>query len=54
MRIRVMKAAEDLGYQPNAIARSLISNRSNMIGIVMADVRNPFYPAVLDIFVPQL
>ncbi len=54
MRARIMKAAKNLGYQPNAIARSLISNRSNMIGIVMADVRNPFYPAVLDIFVRKL
>ena len=54
MRARIMHAAEDLRYQPNAIARSLISNRSNMIGIVMADVTNPFYPAVLDVFVRAL
>ncbi len=54
MRTRIMKAVEDLGYRPNAIARSLISKRSNMVGIVMADVRNPFYPAALDIFVRKL
>ena len=54
MRTRIMKAVDELGYQPNAIARSLISNRTNMIGIVMADVINPFYPAVLDLFVRKL
>ena len=54
MRIRIMKAVDELGYQPNAIARSLISNRTNMIGIVMADLINPFYPAVLDLFVRSL
>jgi len=53
-RKRIYAAAGKLGYQPNAIARSLISNRSNMIGIVMADVNNPFYPAVLDMFVRKL
>ncbi|UTW11990.1 LacI family DNA-binding transcriptional regulator [Marinobacterium rhizophilum] len=47
---KVFAAASKLGYQPNAIARSLISRRSNMIGIVMADIINPFYPAVLDMF----
>lgn len=51
---KVLAAALKLGYQPNAIARSLISRRSNMIGIVMADIVNPFYPAVLDMFLRQL
>lgn len=49
-RDKVEAAARKLGYQPNAIARSLISRRSNMVGIVMADIINPFYPAVLDMF----
>ena len=47
---KVFEAAQKLGYQPNAIARSLISRRSNMIGLVMADVVNPFYPPVLELF----
>ncbi len=53
-RKKIYAAAKKLGYQPNAIARSLISNHSNMIGIVMADVKNPFYPSVLDMFVRKL
>lgn len=51
---KVFAAAKKLGYRPNAIARSLINKRSNMIGIVMADVTNPFYPAVLDLLVTKL
>jgi DNA-binding LacI/PurR family transcriptional regulator len=53
-RDKIYKAADKLGYHPNAIARSLISKRSNMIGIVMADITNPFYPAVLEIFLNKL
>lgn len=49
-RIRVMQVAKELGYQPNAIARSLITRKSNMIGLVMVDVKNPFYPEILDQF----
>jgi DNA-binding LacI/PurR family transcriptional regulator len=47
-RGKISRAANKLGYRPNAIARSLISKKSNMIGIVMADISNPFYPAVLE------
>ncbi|MEH6550331.1 MAG: LacI family DNA-binding transcriptional regulator [Pseudomonadales bacterium] len=53
-REKIFTAAKKLGYQPNAIARSLISKRSNMIGIVMADITNPFYPAVLEMFLERL
>ena len=49
MRRRVLEAARKLSYQPNAIARSLITRRSNMMGIVIANITtNPFYPDVLD------
>lgn len=51
---RVRAAAERLGYWPNELARSLISRRSNMIGIVMGDMLNPFYPAVLHAFTQKL
>ncbi len=47
MRARVMKAAGDLGYQPNAIARSLITRRSNMVAVVISQQTNLYYPEVL-------
>ncbi len=47
MRARVMKAADDLGYQPNAIARSLITRRSNMVAVVISQQTNLYYPEVL-------
>ena len=43
----ILKAAEKLGYQPNAIARGLITNQSGIIGIVMRNIQNPFYPEIL-------
>jgi DNA-binding LacI/PurR family transcriptional regulator len=48
-RRKVLQAARKLGYQPNAIARSLSTKRSKIIGIVIANVTtNPFYPEVLE------
>jgi DNA-binding LacI/PurR family transcriptional regulator len=47
MRVRVMKAAEELGYEPNAIARSLITKRSNLIAILISNLTNLYYPEVL-------
>jgi len=49
-RAKVLSAARKLGYRPDAIARSLITRHTNIIGIVMADITNPFYPNVLDQF----
>jgi DNA-binding LacI/PurR family transcriptional regulator len=41
-RARIMQAIEELGYQPNAIARSLITQRSNMVAIIVANL--DFHP----------
>ncbi|TSB47421.1 LacI family DNA-binding transcriptional regulator [Alkalicoccobacillus porphyridii] len=51
---RVMAAANELGYRPNAIARGLITQKTNMIGIIMRDIKNPFYPEVLERFSQKL
>ncbi len=47
-RARVLAAARELGYRPNAIARSLITNRSRIVAVVMAYLENLFYPDVLE------
>lgn len=47
MRKRVMKTANELGYQPNAIARSLITRRSNLVGVILSNFTNLHYPEVL-------
>lgn len=53
-REKVMAAARKLGYKPNVIARSLITQRTNIIGFVMADITSPFYPYVLEKFSQRL
>lgn len=47
-RVKVEAAAHKLGYRPNAIARSLITRRSRIIGVVMSYLENQFYPVVLE------
>ena len=47
-RAKVEDAARKLGYRPNAIARSLITRRSRIIGVVMSYLENQFYPVVLE------
>ena len=47
MRDRVMKAAEELAYQPNAIARGLITRRSNLVAVMVSAKLNFYYPEAL-------
>ena len=44
---QVLKAAQKLGYRPNALARSLITGKTRTIGVVAGDIQNPFYASVL-------
>ncbi|MBX2824556.1 MAG: LacI family DNA-binding transcriptional regulator [Gammaproteobacteria bacterium] len=48
MRQRVEEAANKLGYRPNALARSLITGKSRIIGLVLAYLENQFYPDALE------
>jgi LacI family transcriptional regulator, fructose operon transcriptional repressor len=45
-RERVLKAIADLNYRPNLIARSLRVQKSAKIGLVVSDIRNPFFTAI--------
>jgi DNA-binding LacI/PurR family transcriptional regulator len=47
-RDKVLKAAKELGYRPNALARAMISGRSRLIAILVAYLDNQFYPIVLE------
>jgi DNA-binding LacI/PurR family transcriptional regulator len=45
---KVLLAAKKLGYRPNAIARSLSTNQSRIIALVMSYLENQFYPLVIE------
>jgi DNA-binding LacI/PurR family transcriptional regulator len=49
-----MAAAEELGYRPNVIARSLIRKSTNIIGLVVMRFTNPFYARVIRDFTRSL
>ncbi len=44
---RVLRAAEELGYRPNRIARGLKTSRSHTIGVLIPDITNPLFPPIL-------
>lgn len=45
-RERVLKAAAELGFVPNQLARGLVARSTRTIGLVIPDITNPFFPAV--------
>ena len=44
--VAVQKQADRLGFQPSLLARSLQSQRSGLIGVIVPDVSNPFFSAI--------
>jgi DNA-binding LacI/PurR family transcriptional regulator len=50
MRARVEAAAQALGYQPNVLARSLTTRRTQMIGLVSNNFHNPAFLEIFDLF----
>jgi len=47
---RVREAARELNYQPNIQARSLGSGRTRLIGLIITDITNPFFPDMVRSF----
>jgi len=46
-RKKVLKAIDELGYRPNIVARSLRSRKTGTVGLIVCDLRNPFFSEVL-------
>ena len=53
-RHRVLSKASEIGYQPNPLARGLITKSSRIVGVVVSDITNPFYPEVLTSMTEQI
>lgn len=49
-RSRILKAAQALGYQPNVMARSLMTGRTELIGLVSNNFDNPAFMEIFDLF----
>lgn len=47
MRARVQAAIDELGYVPNPQAQSLRTGRTNVVAMLIPDIRNPFYPELV-------
>lgn len=49
-RERVLAAVRDLGYSQNQAARNLVRGTSSLLGLIVSDVRNPFFPEITAAF----
>jgi DNA-binding LacI/PurR family transcriptional regulator len=49
-RDRVLAAIQDLGYSQNLAARNLARGRSSLLGLIISDIRNPFFPEITSAF----
>jgi DNA-binding LacI/PurR family transcriptional regulator len=47
---RVWEAIEEVGYLPNTQARALVSGRSRMLGLIVSEITNPFFPELVQEF----
>jgi DNA-binding LacI/PurR family transcriptional regulator len=47
LRSRVMEAVKDLGYEPSQLARAFSRNSMDLVGMIVPDITNPFFPGVV-------
>ena len=52
-RQRVLSAIQELGYSQNQAGRDLARGRSSLLGLIISDIRNPFFPEVTAAFQEQ-
>jgi DNA-binding LacI/PurR family transcriptional regulator len=53
-REKVLAATRSLGYRPNAIARSLMTKRTEMVGLICNNFDNPLFMEIFDLFTRRL
>jgi LacI family transcriptional regulator len=46
-KAKILEVAAKLGYRPNRLARSLRSNKTGTIGVIVADIGNPYFSIVV-------
>jgi LacI family transcriptional regulator len=49
LTVRITQAIQDLGYSPNPAARSLRKGSSNLLGLIVADITNPFFTELVHV-----
>lgn len=47
---RVWRIVEELGYFPSTQARALVSGRSRILGLIVSEITNPFFPEIVHVF----
>src|ERR1700730_3915527 len=47
---RVWRVIEEVGYYPDTQARSLVSGRSRVFGLIVSEITNPFFPEIVQVF----
>lgn len=54
MKRKILEVARAMGYLPNAFARGLSQQRSGIVGVLMGQIDNHFYPRVLELLAAEL
>lgn len=47
-RMRILECAQELGYRPNELARSLVQGKTFTLGFLLPTIANPFYPEIAE------
>jgi len=45
---RIRQVAQDMGYRPSAVARSLKTNRTQVLGVIVSSISDPFFGEILN------
>ena len=52
-RKKILEKAQEMGYVPNLIARSLVNGKSKMLGIIVSDIKNLYFSEIVDAITHQ-